>query len=232
MGISCTQQPGAAARKAAGPGDGAFIARARARLPGCAWLLAGILWLAAPSAWADTGKLSGAAPAPLAKGIAAAVYLDDWASPAAIVRVRRIYPDHQRMGFFRIGVLPQVICEDVVLELHSTVQLGQTLARVRKSLKPHTGNAVLELRRVAFVFPPETQPRLQAGAVRIPEAGPWQLVDVAFPAGQAPERAARGRLQVAGPQSGWLSWESGGRGRSTNLFDLAVSANHKSREVQ
>lgn len=226
MGLSCAKRPKVAAQKAAAPGGRVFCARSRA------WLGAGALclWLAASSVPADTVKLTSAAPVPLAKGIAAAVYLDDWANPAAIVRVRKIYPDHQRMGFFRIGVLPQVVCEDVVLELHNTAQLGETLARVRKSLKPHTGNAVLEMRRVAFVFSPDPQPRLQAGSVRIPESGPWQLVDLTFPADQGPERVGRGRLQVAGPQAGWLSWQSGGQGRSTNLFDLAVGSVNKSRK--
>jgi len=48
------------------------------------------------------------------------VYLKSESLPVAVFRANRIYHDHQRKGFFRIGGLPLLVLEGLSLELRDT----------------------------------------------------------------------------------------------------------------
>ena len=154
------------------------------------------------------------------------VYLD-FSSPAvAVLRADRIYPTHQRWGYFRIGLLPMLECDGVTLEVCDAEKTAQALAVMRENLKSQANGTIVEMRQVAIRFTPETTPRLKAASLRLQDHGQWQLSDVTFQSGTNAVHAARALLQVTGAQAGRLSWQSAHGIISANLFAANTAGNN------
>ena len=154
------------------------------------------------------------------------VYLD-FSSPAvAVLRADRIYPTHQRWGYFRIGLLPMLACDGVTLEVCDAEKAAQALAELRDNLKSQANGTIVEMRQVAIRFTPETTPRLTAAVMHLQDHGQWQLSDVAFQSGTNVVHAARALLQVSGEQAGRLTWQSAGGIISANLFAVQTATNN------
>src|SRR5688572_24080922 len=87
-------------------------------------------------------------------------------SLVANVRIGCLFPDHERKGFFRIGLLPLVAAEHVQIEVFQPPRALKALSGVQQRFTRDQRRHV-EWRQVEFVFPPETAPRLRAGRVRM-----------------------------------------------------------------
>jgi hypothetical protein len=132
-------------------------------------------------------------------------YAQGKSSPAAVVHIKTLFTDYQRRGFFRIGLLPLLVAEDVRIEVLQPEETATALQGAKKWLNPGTARKALEWRRVQFIFPNETTPRLEAGRVQLSEDGTWRLTDgVVFRAGTNETRQAEAILQVTGTQAGEL----------------------------
>lgn len=137
--------------------------------------------------------------------IAIPYYAKGQGSPAAVVRIKKVYTDHQRRGFFRIGLLPVLVAEDVKIEIIQPQETLAALQQARRWLKPTATQKALEWRRVQFFFPAETEPRLEAAKIHLSEAGAWRLTGgVVLRHGTNQTRQAEATLQVTGPQAGEL----------------------------
>jgi hypothetical protein len=124
--------------------------------------------------------------------------------PAAVMRAGRIYTDYQRKGFFRIGVLPIAVMEDVTFELRQVESFTNSLVQLHRWLGPQAAGR-LELRRVTIQIATTVANRLQAGRVRVLPSGQWELLNGACRSvGTNEVRAARATLQIAGDQAGQL----------------------------
>jgi hypothetical protein len=159
------------------------------------------------------------------KGVVLPVYLDFGSKPAALLRAKAIYPDHQRRAFFRIGVLPMLVAEDVTVEVCDPERAAAALAGLRDGLKPHAHGAAIELRRVAFQFPAEPAPRLKAATLRLQDNGQWQLLDFTLQSPTNAPRIPRGRLQITGDHAGRVTWETAGGPAAFNLFTTQATTN-------
>lgn len=149
--------------------------------------------------------------------IAIPYYAKGQGSPAAVVRINRIYTDHQRRGFFRIGLLPMLVAEDVRVEVFQPCEALDALQGAKKWLKPASSQA-LEWRNVRFVFPQETAPRLEANKLRLSEDGAWKLTDgVVVRWGTNETHRSEAILQVTGTRAGELFLAHGGT-ESLNLL--------------
>jgi hypothetical protein len=154
------------------------------------------------------------------------VYLDLAAPAVAVLRAEKIYPTHKRWGYFRIGLLPLLECDGVTIEVSDAEKAAQALAGVRDNLKVQAGGTIIEMQDVAIRFPPETAPRLKAGAIRFEAQGQWSLTDVALQSGTNVLHLPRAQLLVSGPQAGKVIWESAGIPASANLFAVRSIANN------
>jgi hypothetical protein len=98
----------------------------------------------------------------IAKGVVIPIHREGQSEAALVVRIDRIYREYQRMGFFRIGVLPKVIAEGVKFEFRNTSDLVQSLRQARASLFEVHHASAMELRNVAFKVGKSDTPFLQA----------------------------------------------------------------------
>lgn len=114
-----------------------------------------------------------------AKEVSIPLYSPGQPEPTAVIRIKRIYKDHQRRGFFRIGVLPLWVAEEVHVQLLSYQNSDQLLNQLTRALtSQHSGlSQSLEIRSLQLRLPDSAEPRLEAGRVRIAEDGSWRLLD-------------------------------------------------------
>ena len=111
--------------------------------------------------------------------------------------------DHQRRGFYRIGLLPLVAAEEVVLEVREPEFLGDLLECMQKKLR--RGTEVFELRRMRITFPAAWDQTLSAKRVCFGYNGQLHLEDgVVFQRQGQQWNAAKGILQANGEKDGRL----------------------------
>jgi hypothetical protein len=160
------------------------------------------------------------------KKVVMPVYLDFGAPALAVMRADRIYPTHQRLGYFRLGLRPMLECDGVTLEICDAAKIAQALAGVRDNLKAQAGGMAIEMRDVAVRFTPDITPRLRAGTIRFQGQGEWLLSNVVLQSGTNLLHLRCAYLQVTGPQAGQVTWESGGTTTSANLLADHSTANN------
>ncbi len=147
------------------------------------------------------------------------IYLASDTQPAAVVRVERIFPDFERRGFFRIGLLPLAVAEGVTLELPADDRWARALAEAQRKLATSAAAERVEMRHVKIVFLPESRPRLEAGRIRLNRDGQWQLLDgVSFQTATGQVQTASARLEVSSLKVGELTWRSGESANVIRLF--------------
>ena len=133
---------------------------------------------------------------------------------SAVVRVDRVYIDYQRKGFFRIGLFPIVVLDDVTFETRDTADPYASLACVRHWLGTKAGQRI-EMRRFKFLLSPTNY--LEAGLARCVAEDHWELRNgVRFVSGAGEVRASRATLEMAGPRTGQVILETAPR--STTAF--------------
>ncbi len=148
-----------------------------------------------------------------ATGVSLPLFGADRTMPAATVKIQHLGIGAQRKGFFRIGVLPQVVANDVRI-IFQKAEAG-ALADLPATLEVLTKCSELELTDVKFLAPGATEPCLTASAVRLDGSGVWQLTNAAASAGPS---AARARLYVTGEKAGEVTFGEKGTGAKYQLF--------------
>jgi hypothetical protein len=123
---------------------------------------------------------------------------------AATLRFEKTYTDYQRKGFFRIGVLPIGVIEDVRLEVAQPACIVESLASLHKWLGPQAGNCI-ELRRITLVAPGPATNCLEAARARVLSGGRLELNgNVRLVSGMAEAQANRAVLQMTGGLAGQI----------------------------
>jgi hypothetical protein len=140
-------------------------------------------------------------------------------SPTAKVYADRFFTDYEHHGFFRIGLLPVAVVENVKIQIYSVEGLTNALFELGQWHQSSPGARRLELRNLEVVIIGETRPRLLASRARIGNDGMLDLFDVSLtgPEGQA-VAIPKAALQIAGRSTGRLSWDSDGH--KEELFPL------------
>jgi hypothetical protein len=154
------------------------------------------------------------------------LYLDFNPSPVAVFRARNLHHDHQRRGFFRIGVLPLVVGKGVTLEICAPERATNALFQVEEKISGFSNGSAIELRDLTIRFTSEAEPRLQAATARLQHDGQWRLEGVILHSATNIVRAAHGLLQASGVQAGRLTWDASTGLAPVNLFTLS-SSNHQ-----
>ena len=148
------------------------------------------------------------------QGAAVPLYAQGSSKASTVVRVDRVFMDYQRRGFFRIGLLPVIVLQDVTFEARDPADPFSSLASVQRWLGTRAGQRV-EMRGVKFVFSPTS--RVEAGLARCTADDHWELLNgVRFVSGTNEIGSPRGTLATAGPQRGQVILET--TPRTTNTF--------------
>ena len=189
----------------------------------CSLFVASILlWLAVSQSDLH-GQPSLNTPHTKIKGLVMAIYSDSSSKPVATFRAKKVFRSLQRRGFFRIGLLPMLVCDGVVVEFCETEGGTNALMNLPQSLKSQAGGAMIELREVEFRFPADSAPRLKAGIVRLQDNGQSQLLNVDFQSPTKRFQVPSAVLQFSGEHAGQLGWQSPDGIVAINLFTPHIS---------
>ena len=138
------------------------------------------------------------------QGVVISLYEPGQLKPSLKVKADRVFTDYERKGFFRLGVFPLGVMENVVFEI---CQTGPTTNRLIQ-LHDWVGAPVakrLEFRNVTFVAADGCTNRLECGRARIGPGGQLELLDgVRFLSGPDQIEAVRATLQVSGELAGQI----------------------------
>lgn len=85
----------------------------------------------------------GASPKPYVSvnNLVVPFYAAGQSEAVAVLRVEHVFRDHERRGFFRIGLLPLLVGEGVRLEFRDAGVAARELDRVRQGVESHKPTA-------------------------------------------------------------------------------------------
>jgi len=161
-----------------------------------------------------------------AKGISIAEYSPNQATLIAVVRADRLFVDHERLGFFKIGLLPMLVGENVQIHIASANCLSNGLWFTR-TWDFHTADTQsIELRDVKIaVLGRNDFTQLRAAIAHPGNGGTWNLASVSvLDSSNASLSLDRAELQVTGPEIGRLTWMRGGFSHQSYLFQTGNSS--------
>jgi hypothetical protein len=139
---------------------------------------------------------------------------------AAIIHIRDLQRDHQRKGFFKIGIMPFVLATDVLIEIKDEGEFQKNFIYLERDLNALAQNLPLELRGLRFVQPGRTIPVLEADCARIQRNQGWDLQGARFSARGSSMKVPRARL-LFNPAVMSLQVTSGTRREEFNLLTPA-----------
>ena len=143
----------------------------------------------------------------------------DGLTPVTQVHTARLFVDYERRGFFRIGLLPMLVAENVQVQIRSADCLTNGLLALHSWNQLSAGVRRLELRNLEIGLFGEKQPRLSATSAHAGQDGILELLNVSvFSATGQQTSIPNANLQVAGPSAGWLRWNFDGHPQELFLF--------------
>lgn len=148
---------------------------------------------------------------------------DNIGGQVALVRVERAFLDHERIGFFRIGLLPILIVDNVQIELLGPGDLGPKLTQIELHLTHAAGARAVEFRNLCFRYVGDKEPRLRAKVVHSTSAGVWRCNSgVVVDRGHLYE-FEEAELITTGPRAWSLNAKSGKIARTISLLPSAAA---------
>lgn len=153
---------------------------------------------------------------------AATVFSNPAGSQIAVVRADRALQDHQRVGFFRIGLLPLFVVEHVQIEILKPKEFTRSMQLIPEHFSQRTGAKELEFRDLLLSFAGDERPRLKAKSVRLTSEGLWNMRSgVLIDRGEAYE-FEQATLNTAGRYAGNITLKSGTQSKTVNWFASAA----------
>jgi len=176
-----------------------------------------VLWLPSP------GRiLAGELFAPSADHLTLTEYDD--VRPIVKIQAARVFLDHERIGFFRLGLVPLAVVQGAQVQLESADRLTNALASMNSWNLGSRSLRRMEIRELELSLLGEPEPRLRAATARANAAGALELSKVSLP-GRPAGSIAKATLQLTGPAAGCLRWNDGDK--MTELFVLKPSTTTK-----
>lgn len=163
----------------------------------------------------------GASPKPYVSvnNLVVPFYAAGQSEAVAVLRVEHVFRDHERRGFFRIGLLPLLVGEGVRLEFRDAGVAARELDRVRQGVESSLGGDRIEMRRVRMSCGGTPARVLSATRLRTEKDGRWRLLEgVSVQIGETRRSVSNAVLQVSGPRAGRLTLETAEGSAELNLL--------------
>jgi hypothetical protein len=137
----------------------------------------------------------------------------------ASVHVTHVFVDHEKWGFFRVGLLPIAAVEGIQIQIPSASCLTNALSALNSLDLPSAGLRRLEYRDIQISLPGEKEPRLHAAIARVSPPGFMKLSNVSVAGdGGGTVSIPKATLQISGPGAGCLRWNDGGEEEELFVF--------------
>ena len=137
----------------------------------------------------------------------------------AQIHTARLFTDYEKHGFFRIGLLPIPVAEDVQIKIRSADCLTNAMSDLHFGKEPSLGVRRFELRNLEIKSFDDKQPCLSARLARVGQDGTLELSNVSITNGTGGQMLIpKATLQISNPSAGWVSWNSEGLSQRFFLF--------------
>lgn len=132
----------------------------------------------------------------------------DDVQPIVKIQAARIFVDHEKYGFFRLGLVPLAVVQSVRIQAESAGWLTNALASLNSWNLATRSLRRLEVRDLEISLFGEPEPRLRAATARVNAAGDLELSNMSLP-GRLAGSISKATLQMTGSAAGRLRWHDG-----------------------
>lgn len=139
----------------------------------------------------------------------------------ATVRIGSGHQEYKRKSFFRIGLLPVFVAEDVEIEFENEMGLRHSLVKWQGWLRRPEAASQVMIRRFAIRRTGERMPCLKAEAIHVVSDGILELQGIECMSEDQILTAHKGDLKIAGPETGRLILYSSQGKKAVPLFTEA-----------
>jgi hypothetical protein len=161
-------------------------------------------------------------------------YAENSLEPEAVWKIKSVSPEHRRLGFFSVKLLPIMVVRDVQLDFISPNPQTNWLDAFRCEWVPVAKRSAFEWRDFQVFFPQEKTPRLQAKRVYpVARAGALiaRLEDLTLQAGSRPLHLSRAEVRAEG-RAGVLAWTENSATIRWDLFSGQLTTNTVTQGTQ
>lgn len=159
-----------------------------------------------------------------ARDFTVSVYIPKGVSPELVIHASGMFMDHERHGFFRIGLMPEMVVENVRIEVRSAEALTNVMSALHSWNRPGAGARRLKLQHLEILLMGQISPCLRAAAGKIGNDGAIQLTSVSVADADGHQRdLPAAALQLTGPARGQLYWNENGQLKSLALINNSSS---------
>ncbi len=143
-----------------------------------------------------------------ANGIITAFYDSSNSAPAIIFRANKLYTDYEHIGFFRIGVLPIVVIEDLTIELNRPESITGIITNLHSWIGKEATSRI-EIRKIKILVLNDTTNYLQSGRAKFISNHSCELLDgVSVSAGNIQILAPSAKLQLSDKGQGMIIFDT------------------------
>ncbi len=143
-----------------------------------------------------------------ANGIITAFYDGSNSTPAIVFRANKLYTDYERVGFFRIGVLPIVVIEDLTIELQRPEYITGIITNMHSWIGEQAANH-LEIRKIKILVTNGTTNYLQSGKAKFLSDYSCEFLDgVHVCVGNIQISAPSAKLQSSDKEQGMIIFDT------------------------
>lgn len=166
-----------------------------------------------------------------ANGIITAFYDFSNSAPAIVFRANIIYTDYEHIGFFRIGVLPIVVIEDLTIELQRPESITEIITNMHSWIGEQAANH-LEIRKIRILVSNETTNYLQSGRAKFLSDYSCEFLDgVTVSAGNIQISAPSAKLQISNKNAGLILFNTIPP-ITNNFFKMFGLRKNKTRRIE
>lgn len=154
------------------------------------------------------------------RNLVVGIYAHESSSKIGTLRVERVFSEPRRIGFFRVKLMPLLVAQGVRFELAQPDPGTNWTAGFRVKLSPLARSQRVEWRGVSISFPGESEPRLKAGRLQLPdkpETDHCMLEELMLETDAGLVQVPRATLLLGSP-TGTVVWDSNGFLHQWNLF--------------
>jgi hypothetical protein len=126
------------------------------------------------------------------------------------IHITRTFVDHEKWGFFKIGLAPIGVVEGIDVQVLSADSITNALYAINPGSISSAKLRRLEFRNLAISLLGEKEPRLRADSARIGQADILELSHVSVSNNGEAISIPKATLQVSGPNCGCLRWNDAG----------------------
>lgn len=155
------------------------------------------------------------------------VYPKNSLEPEAVWKINTVSPEHKRIGFFSIKLLPVMVAAGIQLEFTKTNPQTDWLEGFHGEWMPTASQSIFEWRDFSIFFPQEKLPRLHAKYVHpVTNAGSLvcRLDGVTLQSGSGPVHLSSAEVRADG-QGGKIVWRDSASTIQWDLFSGQFETN-------